>query len=446
MMEAKDDPKTTPPETGAGETTPEDAGETPGGTSGPTVRVVGLGGAGGRFVARLASMNLGGARLAAVNTDARALGEVPDAERLVLGRSVTRGLGTGGDTEVGKAAAEADRTALAELLGGADLLILAAGLGGGAGTAAALLASELAGRTEARVLAFVTLPFTFEGPRRKRVAEDALGELRKRTHGVVSLPNDVLLQEGEEKLEATEAFALAECWVGRGVAALCSLILKTGLVNQDFGSVCSVFRGRGGRTLFGTTFAEAGADVVERAVENLCLCPLLHVGDRPAEVDRLLVHLTGGPDLGIEQVNEVVSKLSRRLGCRSDLLFGALIEEDREGSLELCVLGKAEMEERGRAGTSGASAGSASKNGTAGSAARSAGRPEVEPPIARQVHGSKLGRKGRGRAKPEQQEEFTFTEVESQRGYFEKTDRNLYGGDDLDVPTFLRKGIKIRIR
>lgn len=156
------------------------------------IKIIGIGGAGTNAVDTLKLDDFGDVRIAAINTDAQALANSPIAEKLMIGRSVTRGLGAGGEVDIGKAAAESDRDAIAALIGNMDLIILVVGFGGGTGSAVAPIVAEVAGKTDALVLAFVTLPFSFEGPRRKRIAEEGVGELRKLVHGLIPLPNDAL--------------------------------------------------------------------------------------------------------------------------------------------------------------------------------------------------------------------------------------------------------------
>ncbi len=402
------------------------------------IKIIGLGGAGTNAVDGLKLDDLGDVRLAAINTDAQALGNSPIAEKLVIGRSVTRGLGAGGEVEIGKKAAEADRDAIARMIADMDLIILIVGLGGGTGSAIAPIIAELAAKTDAVVLAFATLPFTFEGARRKRIAEESLGELRSLVHGLIPLPNDMLLQEGDESTSVLNAFSVADQWIGRGVNSLCAMLLKTGLINQDISSLRSVFQNRGGKTIFGTGIARGG-DFVKHALEDLLICPLLHMGDRPKELDRILVNVIGGPDLGIAKVNEIMSHVSKSFGSRDDLVFGAVIDEARSESLEICVLGKAELEKPA----------APELELPTESAPQSLEALGLESEIAqdnkppRPVHQSKLRKKKEVAA---DQDEFNFIEVDAQRGYFEKTDRNLYNDEDLDVPTYLRKGIKIKIK
>lgn len=405
------------------------------------IKIVGVGGAGTNAVDGLKLDDLGEVRLAAINTDAQALANSPIREKLLIGRSVTRGLGAGGEVDIGKAAAESDRDAIAALIGGMDLILLVVGLGGGTGSAAAPIVAEVAAQTDALVLAFVTLPFSFEGARRKRIAEEGVGELRKLVHGLIPLPNDVLLQEGEEDTSVLNAFAVADRWIGRGVNSLCAMLLKTGLINQDFGSLRSVFQTRGGKTIFGTGLA-SGGDYVKDALDDLFLCPLLHMGDRPSQLDRILVNVIGGADLGISKVNEVMSLVSKRFGSREEIVFGAVIDEARSESLEICVLGKAEMERSKVPAEKAKVAEAPALSETMAGLGLQSEIAQDDLPL-RPVHKSKLHKQ---KEISEDQDEFTFTEVDAQRGYFEKTDRNDYKDEDLDVPTYLRRGIKIKIK
>ncbi|MBC8190096.1 MAG: cell division protein FtsZ [Puniceicoccaceae bacterium] len=401
------------------------------------IKIIGVGGAGTNAVDGLKLDDLGDVRLAAINTDAQALNQSPLAEKLIIGRSVTRGLGAGGELEIGKAAAESDRDAIARLIGDMDLIILVVGLGGGTGSAAAQVVAELAAKTDALVLAFATLPFSFEGARRKRIAEESIGDLRQLVHGLIPLPNDVLLQEGEEDTSVLNAFAVADRWIGRGVNSLCAMLLKTGLINQDFSSLRSVFQDRGGKTIFGTGTA-TGGDYVKDALEDLFICPLLHLGDRPAQLDRILVNVIGGTDLGIAKVNEIMTQVAKRFGSREDIVFGAVIDESRSQSLELCILGKAEMD---------AVAAPAPEPSTKKTITTVLGlETEIsqDNQFSKPVHRSKLS--GKKKQPDVNQDEFTFIDNDAQRGYFEKTDRNEYNDEDLDVPTFMRRGIKIKIK
>lgn len=402
------------------------------------IKIFGLGGAGSNIISRLELSDFGAVSTIAVNTDTQALANLQCDEKALIGASITRGLGAGGELEIGKAVAEAERSRIAPMVKDTDLIILVVGLGGGTGSAIATLFAELAANTDALVLAFATLPFSFEGSRRKKIAEACLGTLRKWVHGLVPLPNDILLQEGEEDTSVVNAFAVADSWVGQGIHSLCTLLLKEGLINQDFGTLRSVFQRQGGKTLFGIGSAD-GENYVSEALDDLILCPLLHLGDRPNQLDRILVNLIGGPDLSLSRVNEIISSISKRFSTREDIVFGAVIDSTKEQSLEICVLGKSELEHKASKVEIEDTRSAFEANADSSSDLLKKGAPFSQP-----VHKSKLEAKSSKSINA--QDEFVFNQLEEQRGYFEKTDRNEYKGEDLDVPTYLRRGIKIKLK
>ena len=403
------------------------------------IKIIGLGGAGSNMISRLKLDEFDAISTIAVNTDTQALASLQCDETVLVGSSITRGLGTGGELEIGKKVAEAERGKIAEKTRDSDLIILVVGLGGGTGSALVTAVAELTANTDALVLVFATLPFSFEGARRKHIAEECLGTLRKQVHGLIPLPNDVLLQEGEEDASVLNAFAIADRWVERGIHSLCTLLLKNGLINQDFGSIRSVFQRQGGKTLFGIGFAE-GENYVKEALDNLFLCPLLHMGDRPSQLDRILVNLIGSPDLSLSRINEIMSFASKRFSTREDIIFGAVIDPTKSQSLEISVLGKAEMERKLPEAKDGEEI---TPESTKDSEYQSVEHVD-EATFPQPIHQSKL--KAKSKEAGNTQDEFGFEQCEEQRGYFEKTDRNDYQGEDLDVPTYLRRGIKIRLK
>ena len=398
------------------------------------VKVIGLGGAGNNTVDRLKLENLDNICLAVVNTDSQVLAASPIQEKVMIGRTLTRGLGAGGEIEVGRQAAEEDRQQLERMVRGVDLIFLMAGLGGGTGSGCAPVLAEVAAEAGALVIAFVTLPFTLEGARRHRQAEDSLAELRRVCHAVVTLPNDILLQQVEENATVLEAFALADEWVTKGVRSICSMLRQTGLINLDFSTLRRAFEARGGKTLFGLGSAR-GENYVAKAIESLMLCPLLHTPDYSRRADSLIVNIAGGPDLTMSKVNEIVRVVSEKFGSKENTLIGAAIDGGMAESVSICVVGTTDIN----------GVHPYAKTGAAHSGLMAAPNPRAAsaettgyfPP----VHKSKLG----SRKKVQTQKEFDFMSWEEQRGYFDQTERNLLEGEDLDVPTYLRRGIKIRL-
>jgi cell division protein FtsZ len=251
---------------------------------------------------------------------------------------------------------------------------------------------------------------------------------------VIPLPNDILLQEGADNETVLDSFARADEWIGRGVKAIWSMLSRTGLINVDFATLRQAFQNRGAKTLFGLAEG-AGENAAAEAIASLKICPLLHTPEFSRKADRLLVNISGGTDLTLPKVNEIMTAITEQFGRDSHVIMGAVIDEGMQGRIEISVLGTSDM-------------------GTRGSVTRrplpSRARPEVARPD------EPAPRQGRlvpieeaaptlvpSGPKPTQ-EEFGFGEVES-RGQFERTDRNLFDGQDLDVPTYLRKGIKIAI-
>ncbi len=411
---------------------------------GVAIKVLGIGGAGANAVDRLKMDNLDRVQLAVINTDAEALNVSPVETKLMIGAGVTRGLSAGGDPELGRLAAEADREKIAALVQRTDLVFLVAGMGGGTGSGAAPIVAEICREAGALVIAFVNLPFSFEGGRRLKQAEDGLAELRRCCDAVIPLPNDMLIQVGEEGQSALDSFALADAWIGRGVRSLWSMLHRTGLINLDYATLRQAFSQRSGKTLFGLG-SGAGENPVEAAIQSLKDCPLLHTPEFSRKADRLLVNIVGGPELTLAQVNDIMAAVSEQYGRDAHIFLGAVIDEDLIGRVELCIVGTSDIS-RG-----------AVRRGvpTTVPSQESTKLPLGETPV-RAKPGSSLRRPSDGghapagatvtvgAVAPAKQEEFFFTGAEPEtRGWFDNTDRNLFEGQDLDVPTYLRKGIKI---
>ena len=395
------------------------------------IKLVGVGGAGSNAVDRLKMENLDRLQLAVINTDHQALASSPVQDKVLLGMGVTRGLGAGGDPERGREAAEADRAKIAAVVKDCDLIFLVTGMGGGTGSGASPVVAEVAAEAGALVIAFVTMPFSFEGGRRLKQAEDGLRALRAVCDAVIPLPNDVLMQEAAEGETVLDSFARADEWIGRGVKSIWAVLFKTGLINVDFATLRQAFGPRGGKTLFGLGEGRgenAGAD----AIASLKLCPLLHTPDFARKADRLLVNLVGGPDLTLPRVNEIMSAVTEQFGRESHITMGAVIDENLAGRLEICVIGTSDLGGRAAPGRR-----------AVPPPARQRPQPAAAPAVPAGAGSPATVTNSPVAAVPRAaQEEFGFGEVES-RGHFEKTDRNLHDGHDLDVPTYLRRGIRI---
>jgi cell division protein FtsZ len=408
------------------------------------IKLVGVGGAGSNAVDRLKMENLERLQMAVINTDYQALSTSPVQDKVLIGTSVTRGLGAGGDPDLGREAAEADREKIAAVVKNCDLVFLIAGMGGGTGSGASPIVAEIASESGALVIAFVTMPFSFEGGRRSKQAEEGLAALRRCCDAVIPLPNDMLLQEAADGETALDSFARADEWIGRGVRSIWSMLFRTGLINLDFATLRQAFYQRGGKTLFGLGNG-SGENAVAEAIESLKLCPLLHTPEFSRKADRLLVNIIGGTDLSLPKVNEIMTSVTEQFGRDSHVIMGAVIDESFQNQVEVCVLGTTDIGGRGMPARRTSS--SNKQRLAAAPAPRTteellgkSGSTNAATPTATTAE-LPLGLTGAAKAA---QDEFTFSEMES-RGFFDKTDRNLFEGQDLDVPTYLRKGIKISL-
>lgn len=418
------------------------------------IKIVGIGGAGNNAVDRLQLDPSSSVSLAAINTDAQALESSPLQEKLMIGRGITRGLSAGGDVELAKQAAESDAAAIAKVINGRDIIFLLAGMGGGTGSGVAPVVAKMAAEQGALVIAFVTLPFTMEGAGRKENSDAAMAELRQVCDAVIPLPNDILLQHMPEDATVLDAFAQADEWINRGVKSICAMMFQTGMINLDFATLKKAFVNKGGKTLFGLGRGQGG-DYVNEAINDLSLCPLLHTPEFARRADRLLVNVVGGTDLSIKEVNVVMSVLTEKFGSKENTILGAVIDDSLKQHLEICVIGTTDVggkqfvQKKNKNRILSEPAASIPQNAsednfnldelelTTASATQKASK--------KRVHASKLKRKKETEKSLDSQEEFLFITEEEHRGYFEKTDRNVFDGEDLDVPTYLRKGIKVHL-
>jgi cell division protein FtsZ len=413
------------------------------------IKLVGVGGAGSNAVDRLKMENLERLQLAVVNTDYQALASSPVQDKVLIGMGVTRGLGAGGDPELGRVAAEADREKIAAVVKGCDLVFLVTGMGGGTGSGASPVVAEIAAEAGALVIAFVTMPFSFEGGRRLKQAEEGLRAMRGVCDAVIPLPNDILLQEAADNETVLDSFARADEWIGRGVKSIWSMLFKTGLINVDFAALRQAFQLRGGKTLFGLGEGR-GENATTDAVASLKLCPLLHTPEFSRKADRLLVNILGGADLTLPKVNELMTAITEQFGRDSHVIMGAVIDEDMAGRVEVCVIGTSDMGGRGLPARRTVSQAARAKTSLPGTDARhelpsaTSSAVAANSGAAAEQGTARIGELKLVHVQKPAQDEFGFGEMES-RGHFEKTDRNLFDGQDLDVPTYLRRGIKVSI-
>jgi cell division protein FtsZ len=287
------------------------------------IKVVGVGGGGTNAVNRMVDAGLTGVEFIAVNTDAQAL-MMSDADmKMHIGSAGTRGLGAGADPAVGKAAAQESRDELKEALKGADMVFVTAGEGGGTGTGAAPIVAELSREIGALTVGVVTKPFVFEGRKRSQQAEMGIEDLRDRVDTLIVIENDRLLQVVEKKTSVVDAFRMADDILRQGVQGITDLITVPGLVNLDFADVRTIMRDAGSAMMgIGQASGENRAAEAARAAVS---SPLLETSIEGAT--GILLNITGGPEIGLFEVNEAAEVVTSAADQNANVIFGAVIDD-----------------------------------------------------------------------------------------------------------------------
>jgi cell division protein FtsZ len=298
------------------------------------IKVVGVGGGGTNAVNRMVDANLTGVEFIAVNTDAQAL-MMSDADmKLHIGSAATRGLGAGADPAVGQAAAQESRDELKESLKGADMVFVTAGEGGGTGTGAAPIVAELARELGALTVGVVTKPFAFEGRKRSQQSELGIENLRDRVDTLIVIENDRLLQVVEKKTSVVEAFRMADDILRQGVQGITDLITVPGLVNLDFADVRTIMREAGSALMgIGTASGENRAAEAARAAVS---SPLLETTIEGAT--GILLNITGGPQIGLFEVNEAAEVVTSAADQNANVIFGAVIDDAMGDNVRVTVI------------------------------------------------------------------------------------------------------------
>lgn len=388
------------------------------------LKVLGIGGAGGNAVAQIAGDPgaLAGVELIAVNTDLQALTGIAGTEKVQIGSSVTHGLGTGGDIETGSRAAQQDAERLEAVVQNTPIVFLVTGLGGGTGTGAAPVIARIAKEQGALVLAFAALPFAFEGERRRQQALAGLEQLRAQADAVICVPNDKLLKVAGENASALDVFQCGNNIIAAGVKAVWQLLSRRGLINLDFADVRNALGGKHTDGIF--SFGEGtGADKSRDAVKALLDNPLLDGGETLAKAEAVLVSVLGGPEMTLADVQHAVEPISR-LATRAQVIMGAAVDENYRDRLSVTVLATAHLLPRR---VSQPVTGRIAVNRP--SPLRAPAPPPPNEPAKKEV------------AKP-RQESLPLEGVT--RGRFDKSEPTLYDGQDLDVPTYLRRGVSLK--
>ena len=301
------------------------------------IKIVSVGGAGLSVLDRIVLDGLERADVVAINTDVQSLASSVAPHKVQLGRTVTRGLGTGGDPELGYQAAEESAEETREALAGARMIFICAGLGGGTGSGAAPYVAQLAREAGSLVVAFATLPFGFEGKRRRAQAQEALGRLNEIANAVICFENDQMGDIVAPKAGIHQAFATADITISQSVRSIVNLIQRPGLIRIGFDDLLAALRSRNGRCLFG--FGESDSDnrahdALAQALKN----PLMDRGRMLADATRVLVQVAGGPGMTLSEVEILMQELGRHVNEETQILFGTAVDGRMEDRLSVTII------------------------------------------------------------------------------------------------------------
>jgi cell division protein FtsZ len=429
-----------------------------------TVKIIGVGGAGGNVVQQLQSTDLAALPALVAHTNPRVLADWSHSKKVLLGEGRTRGLGAGGDVEIGRQAAEDARAAITEFCADADLIFVVTGLGGGTGGGAAPVIARIARETGCLVLGLATMPFDFEGVRRREQAKVSMREFRGAADAVITLPNQRMTAIFDQNTPMREAFKLTNNLLAQGIRGIWQMLARPGLVNVDFAYLYSIVRGKNAESAFAS--AEAVGEMRARdVVEKLVGSPLLDEGQVLAQSTDILVSIIGGTDMTIADVNKIMEQLQRRAET-ANLVMGAAIDEAYSDRICLTVVATRNTHEpvsekptlgapRPRStkpvaektespeskpsefDTNFLSAASTPRGSSRYAAPAPPSTPENTAELLHRQSGSKT-RKSATKAK----QQTLNLEIVS-KGRFEKSEPTIHRGEDLDVPTYVRRGVAL---
>ena len=448
------------------------------------IKVVGVGGAGSNALDRILLDGLERADLIAVNTDVQSLASSVAAHKVQLGRSVTRGLGAGGDPELGYQSAVESADEIRQALVDARMIFICAGLGGGTGSGAAPFVAQLGREAGSLVIAFATLPFSFEGKRRGAQAQEAFARLNEIAHAVICFENDRMADMVAPKAGIHQAFAIADITISQSVRSIVNLIQRPGLIRIGFDDLLAALRSRDGRCLFG--FGESDSDNrVHDALAQALKNPLLDRGRALANAAHVLVQIAGGPGMTLSEVEILMHELGRHVNDQTQILFGTAVDGRMGNRLSVTIISslaaESDLIQQTKPAQSSVSMPPVweqpqkpapkidimpeppiTETRSQPADLSPFGQPasaEVEPPppvpVAKKPASAprltvpKKKQLPIEEAKPAaeksvqaKQEVLQFEPVT--RGRFEKSEPTIVEGQDLDVPTFLRKNIRVK--
>ncbi|MBN1938674.1 MAG: cell division protein FtsZ [Candidatus Aminicenantes bacterium] len=299
------------------------------------IRVIGIGGGGGNALNRMIEAGINGVDFIAVNTDVQALDSSRAAVKIQIGPHLTKGLGSGGRPETGKAAAMEDTEKLIELLEGSDMIFLTAGLGGGTGTGATPIIANLAAELDILCVAICTLPFEFEGRQRARQAQEGLNDLKSAVDTVIAIPNERLLQTVSLDTSMQDAFRIADDVLRQAVQGVSDLITTPGIINLDFADVRSIMKGMG--VAFMGTGLSAGQNRAAEAANKAISSPLL-IDTTIQGAKGILINITGGKDLTLHEVQKANQLIHKLAHPEANIIFGAIIDPAMKEMVKVTVI------------------------------------------------------------------------------------------------------------
>ena len=308
------------------------------------IKAIGIGGGGCNAITRMVREEIKGVDFIAMNTDGQALALAEAPTRIQLGEKLTKGLGAGGDHRIGNKAAEESCNIIEDLVQGADMVFVAAGMGGGTGTGGIPVVAEVAKQSGALTIAVVTKPFTFEGMHRAQVAEEGLVDLSEKVDTLIIIPNDRLLQLCDAKTSVENAFRLADDALLLGVQAISEVVTVPGLINLDFADIKSVMRDAGPAWM--SVGKSSGQSRAAEAAKAALASPLLDVSVDGAS--GVLFNITGGPSLTLFECNEAAQVISQAVDPGANIVFGVVFDSKMDSEVRITVIATGFARQQGK--------------------------------------------------------------------------------------------------
>ncbi len=300
----------------------------------PKIKVIGAGGSGSNTVSRMAKFQMQEVELLAVNTDAQALHFSNGPKKLLIGKTLTKGLGTGMDADLGRKSAEESKQEILENLKGADMVFVTCGLGGGTGSGASPIIAEISKELGILTIAVVTTPFSFEGEARKKIADQAIKNLKGKVDSLLVISNDKLLKIIDEKTTVSNAFLICDDVLREAVQSITDLILTPGIINIDFASVLSIMK-NSGQALFGVGKA-TGENRAVLAAESAINSPLLDFSIKGAKG---VLFLVSGNDATLNEIQEAAKVITKNVDAKAQIIFGAIKNNElKKGEIKITVI------------------------------------------------------------------------------------------------------------